>query len=280
MAPVNPSTTCQPFWPDIPKGHYTSFSLIDSLLQSLGAAQDIQRSPKVQSGNALATLQQIDDTVLKPVLESIESALESACGRALKQMGSLYGDPRLIKMSGQKGWQVVEGFTGAMLNENYDVKVKLMTGLSNNPIVRQEQIAKMIQMGIITPQQAAKYLEFGDTDSMMEDLQKQDEIAEGNLKQITDPANYSPNPANPGDVISKFTPMSFDDAALMAEKLTNYMRENFRSETHMVQIGLQKALMFYLKMATPKPPTGPLPGLSLIHISEPTRQAEISYAVF
>lgn len=244
---------------ELHQSHFQILNTLHSFGQSLGAAQDITRSNKVLSGNALATLQQMDDTVLRPVLEDVGEAIEGACEQALKLMAEYYTNERLIKMTGMQGWEIKDGFVGEMLNNNFDVQVRLMTGLSNNPQVRQESVLKALQAQIISPQQAANYLEMGDSDKMLEDIQKENEIVDRRIRDITDVNNYTINPMT-GEKKCTVIAHAWDNHALMVEKLITYMRENYDHQPPEVQKELDFMLQFHKQALAPPPMMPGAPG--------------------
>lgn len=231
--------------PELQSSHFSVFTLLNNLGMSLGAAHDISRSNKALSGNALATLQQIDDTVLRPCLESIGEGLEKSCKGALKLMAEYYTNERLMKMTGMQGWEILEGFKGELLNGNYDARVSLMTGLSNNPIVRQESIYKALKEGVIDVQEARIHMEFGNSDRMLEEIQKENEIADNVVQGIADfPANYVRNPQD-GSLTCKVIPHMWDNHELIVKRLLVFMRENYDHMEPEVKGELQKQLEWH-----------------------------------
>ena len=118
-----------------------------------------------------------------------------------------------------------------------------MTGLSNNPIVRQESIYKALDKLVITPQEARVYLEFGNADQMLEEIQKEREIADKIVQGITDPNNYLPNGA------CKVVQHMWDNHALVIERLLVYMRENYDGAPAHVKKTLDEQLQWHQQVA-------------------------------
>lgn len=250
--------------PDVPATHFSVFNLLNQLGQSLGAAHDISRSNKALSGNALATLQQIDDTVLRPCVESIGEMLEKGCRLALTLMSEYYDTPRLIKMTGKKGWQLKEDFEGKMLADNFDAQISLMAGLSNNPLVRQESILKALKEEVISREEARAYLEFGNWDDLLEKIQKNEEVAQRVVNALADPEQYVNKPVidpNTGLPVldprtnqpvmepqPKSSPHEWDDMELLITALIDYMRENFDTMEPFMQKAFETRLKWYQQM--------------------------------
>lgn len=251
--------------PDVPATHFSVFSLLNQLAQSLGAAHDISRTNKALSGNALATLQQIDDTVLRPCVESIGEMLERGSKLALSLMAEYYDTERLIKMTGKKGWQIKGDFKGEMLAGNFDAQISLMFGLSNNPNVRQESVLKSLKEGVITVPEARTYLEFGNMDELLEKIQKNEEIASRVVQQLADPEQYTQKPAvdpatglpvtDPmGQVVMEMVPLpknaphKWDDHEMLITALIDYMRDNFETMEPFVQKAFEARLEYHQQM--------------------------------
>ena len=276
--------------PDLSETHFNTMNLLQQLGQSVAAAQDISRSNGAKSGNALATLQQMDNSVMRPALKSISEMLEASDCKALALMGEYYTVERVIKMTGRSGWEIIEDFTGSALNGNYDVRVSLMTGLSDNPLVRQDTVIKALDKKIIGVQEARQYLEMGESDSMLEDMQKENEVADRAVRILADPEKYDgeemyqvppqtpvapglPPPAPWPSTVLPIMLHSWDNHPMMIRKLLAYMRENFDQAEKVCQDGLTTALDFHqaqIALASaaaapnmPVPPTGhpmPMPG--------------------
>lgn len=231
--------------PELSQTHMAAFNLLNSLSMSLGAAHDISRSNRALSGNALATLQQIDDTVLRPCLESIGEALEKVASAVLKGIAENYTNERVMKMTSRTAWSIIHDFKGEMLNGNFDATINLMSGLSNNPIVRQESIYKALDKKVVDVPEARDYLEFGNSDDLLEEIQKEREIADRIVKGIADfPGNYVRNPAT-GGYVCKVVAHPWDNHELIIKQLIVYMRENYDTAEKPVKDELNAQLQLH-----------------------------------
>lgn len=183
------------------------------------------------SGNAIASLQQIDDSVLRPTLTAVEAGLVKTSEAFLKIFDRFYTIPRMIRATGQKGWEIVEDFKGEMVGENFSASVSLMTGLSNNLVLRHEQLYKAHKEQAITTDELRVQLEFGRKEDLYEKIQKQDEVAQRRIRLLTDfPENYiqaPPTPENQTGWQCKTPYHDFDNHKVLFEALTDYMQENY-----------------------------------------------------
>lgn len=221
-------------FPEFPPSMIQGLNIIYNSAMSLGAAHDISRQNRALSGNAIASLQQMDDSVLRPTLTAVEACLSSALSFSLELFDRFYTTPRLVRATGQKGWEIVEDFKGEMINGNFSASVSLMTGLSNNLVLRQEQLFKSLKEQVITRDEMRVHMEFGRKEDLYEKIQKQDEIVERRIKGIMDfPDNYvrtdAPDPKTglPLGWQCKSVYHEFDNHPLMLEKITEHMQENW-----------------------------------------------------
>lgn len=243
----------------LPPSHMETFNVLQGLSESLGAAHDIRRATQQQSGNAIVTLQQIDDSILRPAIAAIGEAIESSCTTALKLMGEYYTNPRLQRLLGKQGWEIQEDFTGEMLNGNYNARISLINGLSTNPSVRMEQVLKLSAAQLVDPLQAQIYLEMGNTDDLLEALQKQNEIADRIVTNLADyPSYYNFDPVTRTCTGSKVVWHMWDNHQVIIDKMTTWMQENFDHADPDVQKAFTDTLEWHQKvlaaMTMPPPP--------------------------
>lgn len=238
-------------FPELSQTHFSVFNMLRTMEMSLGAAHDITRANRAMSGNAIANLEEIDNTVLRPAMKSIEEALQKICVMALKIMAEYYTTPRVVKMSGMQGWQIEESFKGELLNNNFHASINLMSAMPTNKFARMEYINNLVKNGLIDREEARLYLEIGNVDDLLEEIQKDNEIADTVIKDITDyPNNYKEDLVLGEDgmpqrvEICKSYPHMFDNHALLVKKLLMYMRENYDHEPEPVKKALSDRLEF------------------------------------
>ncbi len=227
--------------PDVPASVYEINNLMRDYMASHGFANELSKVKKAISGNAIGALQEIDDTVMRPALKSIQTALTEACEFILEVAPRYITESRTVKMASMQGWQV-EVFRGEMLNGNFHAEINLMTGMPTNKVLRLEFLKGLYKDGLLKKEQVNQYLEFGFDDQALEDMQKENEIAEGVIQQLLDfPAAYVEVIGQAGKrmYVTKVVPYEFENHVLILEKVTMAMRESF---THLNQ-WVQGALM-------------------------------------
>lgn len=244
----------------LPETHMQVTQMMLSMSESLGAAHDMRRPTGTPSGNAINSLRQIDDSMLRPCVESIGEMLQKGCKTLLSLMGEHYTNARIMHMMGKEGWEVKEDFTGKMLNDNFNAQINLLTGLSDDPGVRQESVIKYLASGIITdPIEARLLLGMNNTDEMMEAIQKQNEIASRVVKGLADyPNNYFFDPMT-GQEKCKVMWHEWDNHQLIIKKEIEWMQENFDNADPAIQRAFQADLsqrQQWLAALTMPPPPG------------------------
>lgn len=223
-------------FPALPDSIIQGFNVVYQSVLSLGAAHDISRQGQALSGNALATLQQIDDSVLRPTLTAVEAMFKSAAEFSMPVAAKYYDTPRIISRTGMKAWEVEEDFVGSMLEGGcYNIEISLMTGRPTNAVLAREESFKAYKEQVITRDEIRADLEYASRGDIYETIQKSNEVAERAVEGIADfPGNYfktqAPNPetgATEEVWQCKTIFHHFDDHALLAKKITEYARENY-----------------------------------------------------
>ena len=211
----------------LPATHTQVTQMMLSMTEDLGAAHDIRRPTGTPSGNAINSLRQIDDSMLRPCVESIGEMLARGDQTALMLIGEHYTNPRLMKMMGKQGWEIKDDFTGVMLNGQFNAKIELLTGLSDDPGVRLEEVLKLSEGPnpiISDATEARLLLGMDNTDEMMEELEKENEMAQRVVKGLADyPNNYDIDPFS-GEATCKVKRHMWQNHKLIIQKEIEWMR--------------------------------------------------------
>ncbi len=250
----------------LPNTHTEVIQMMLSMTEDLGAAHDIRRPSGTPSGNAINSLRQIDDSMLRPCLESIGGMLVKGDETVLRLVAEHYTNPRLIKMTGKEGWEIKDDFVGSMLHGNFNSKIDLLTGLSDDPNVRMEQVLKLSEGPtpiIADPIEARLLLGMDNTDEMMEEMQKEAELAQRVVKGLANyPDNYNFDPMT-GQATCKVVQHMWDNHKLIISKEITWMRENFDHAEPAVQEAFTKDLEWRQQvlaaLSMPPPPGGGAP---------------------
>lgn len=223
--------TVFPQWDKIPELNETIFRIIDTvrgLITSYGYANELAKRGAT-SGNALGILQEMDDTIFKPGLLSLQSMYSRACRLTIRLAARYIDTPRMVLATSMQGWQITQ-FKGDMMNDDFHVEVNLMTGLPTNKAMRLEFLTNLFKNGILTRDEVKTNLEFGTDNEALEKLQKQNEIVEARIEALLDfPNNYVKVPDPETEELTwecKILYNSYDNHPLMIEALQTTLQES------------------------------------------------------
>ncbi len=175
----------------------------------------------VTSGVAIENLVEIDNSQLGPQLISIETQLGFVADRILSIIAKRYTEKRILGIAGDQYGAEVKSFTGSEMEGGRRVRIALGSGLPENKQQRQVAIMQMMKDGLITKERALELLEFGDTDGVYTDIDKNAEKTEIGemLKGI------------------EFNPAPFENHAVRLKVLEDYMKnQQFKSLPEDTQI--------------------------------------------
>lgn len=230
-----------PTWDEIPELNETIFKLLEmarSLISSYGYSNELAKTNRAFSGNALGILQEMDDTVFRPGLESMQGMYSRASDFTLRLAGRYIDTPRLVRMMNMQGWQMVE-FKGSMITDDYHAEINLMTGLPSNKAMRLEFLKGLYKDGIMTKEEVKSHLEFATDNEALEQMQKQYEIAETRIEGLQ---NFQENYQQVWTEQEELTYVctvkyhKFDNHALLVDKLQTAMQEGFDHWNPWVQL--------------------------------------------
>ena len=133
--------------------------------------------PNVEAGVAIDLLQEMSTDRLAPTIKLIEAALGRAGNLMLSLAQAYYIEPRLLKIRGSGGSVQVRKFTQADIDGGVSIYVEAGSGLPRTRAGRQARIQSYIEMGVLKPDQAWKYLEIGDMKSVAKMFQADEDRA-------------------------------------------------------------------------------------------------------
>ena len=128
----------------------------------LNEIMDGKVPPNVEAGVAIDLLQESATDRLAPQIMLMERALERAGNMMLQLAQQYYQEPRMLVITGSGSKPKVERFDDADLIKGVQVKVEAGSGLPRTRAGRQARVMQMLQMGILSPTKAYKYLDMAD----------------------------------------------------------------------------------------------------------------------
>lgn len=118
--------------------------------------------PNVEAGIAIDLLQEMATDRMAPIIKLMEMSLARAGQQMLSLAQKYYVEPRLLKVQGSGGSTQVKQFINADINGNVTVHVETGSGLPRTRAGRQARIERMVELGLIDPKRAMRYLELSD----------------------------------------------------------------------------------------------------------------------
>ena len=133
--------------------------------------------PNVEAGVAIDLLQEAATDRLAPQILMMEKGLERAGNMMLELAQRYYNEPRLIMLAGAGSKAKVSRFESADIIAGVQVKVETGSGLPRTRAGKQARVMQMLQMGIISPTKAYKYLDMADFKTLQAQFEADEEQA-------------------------------------------------------------------------------------------------------
>lgn len=215
-------------------------------LQDITMTHDVTKArvpANVRSGYAIQLLQEKDEDELEPYLTAFEDKLSTMCEFVLKMMKRFYGEERILRIAGEGKALEVRRFTGSDLGGPWRIKIEFGSWLPQSKQARQEMVVKLVQFGILTPQEAKKLLPLGKLDEniMPPDYTKAKEELQLLIDGIADYIEVKP----------------YDNHKIHADVFRDYMETmEFEKLPPMTKIAIEQHFMEHIRaMAEQMPPT-------------------------
>lgn len=232
--------------PDLPQTVFTWRDMVLGEMMSIGAAHDIVRPSQPRSGTAIAYEQEQDDTTLAPTIASMGVMYENALGMAARLFSQHCHDEHAFSMRGAKGRLVHQIFKGTDLNNQFNVKVNMQSGLPANKIARQQLIVQLKNQQIISAEDAKQFFEFGQESEAIRAGAAALERAEQVIESLQ---NGNPYPANPIE--------TWDNLPIMKAQLQLAMQEHWNGWDEMTRSQFKMAWDHVNTMLMPPMPMMP-----------------------
>jgi len=168
----NPVAGLKPEWRDMPALPPSVFNVLQDIQMRLDRHFNLQAvsrgdvPPNVEAGVAIDLLQEAAVDQVAPLIQRIEESLASAGMMMAKLAQVYYVEPRLLKIKGAAGSNQVYHFLNADLQGGFSFKAEAGSGLPRTRAGRLTRIKELIQMGVMSPVQAARELDLADMRSV------------------------------------------------------------------------------------------------------------------
>lgn len=125
----------------------------------------------VSAASALSFLQEQDDTMISPIVDSVERGVERLGRHFLMHVQQRWDSARKVKVLGADNTWEVREFDKASISNNTDLNIQAGSAMPRSLAARQAFIMELIKMQVITPEQGLRYLELAETSQMYEETQ-------------------------------------------------------------------------------------------------------------
>jgi hypothetical protein len=133
--------------------------------------------PNVEAGVAIDLLQEAATDRIAPQIMLMEKSLER-CGNIMLQLAQrYYTEPRTMIITGSGSKPKVERFESADLIKGVSIKVEAGSGLPRTRAGRQARVMQLLQMGILSPTKAYKYMDMADFKGLQMQFEADEEQA-------------------------------------------------------------------------------------------------------
>lgn len=147
----------------------------------------------VTAASALSFIQESDDTMIAPIINSLEAGVERL-GRHFLCHAHLYWDgPHMVKVLGPDNTWESREFSKLDLRGNTDLNVQAGSAMPRSIAAKQALIMELLKLQVITPEQGLRYLEMAETGQMYEELQLDRRQAERENMKMSDPEIVQPD---------------------------------------------------------------------------------------
>ena len=142
--------------------------------------------PNVEAGVAIDLLQEAATDRHAPQILMLEKSLERAGNMMLQLAQKYYTEPRMLVINGAGSRPKIERFESADIIAGVGVRVETGSGLPRTRAGKQARVMQMLQMGLLTPTKAYKYLDMADFKSLQAQFQADEEQASREHDKLMD----------------------------------------------------------------------------------------------
>lgn len=147
----------------------------------------------VTAASALSFLQEQDDTMLAPIIASLEAGVERLGQHFLCHVHERWTEPHAVKILGADNTWEIKEFLGRDLKGNTDLNIQAGSAMPRSIAAKQALILELAKMQLIAPDVALRHLEMASTGQIYEELQVDRRQAERENMRMSDPSLLAPD---------------------------------------------------------------------------------------
>jgi len=147
----------------------------------------------VTAASALAFIQESDDTMIAPIISSLETGVERVGRHWLCHVHERWDEAHMVKVLGPDNTWEIKEFSKLDLRGNTDLNIQAGSAMPRSIAAKQALILELAKMQIIGPDEALRYLEMAETSQMYEETQLDRRQAERENMKMSDESLIQPS---------------------------------------------------------------------------------------
>jgi len=174
--------------------YHLNMGMIREELGDIVGVHDVSLGKKIGTRTpamAMAILKEQDDSMNAPFVKNFYKGLERALNLYLEFVRTKYREKRKVTYFDKENY-LYSDYIGTRLQKGLKIKLVAVFGLSDNKIVRQQQIERFLALGMISKDKAMELLEFGELEkaysvTMLDKIRasmENDNMAEGQEQTV------------------------------------------------------------------------------------------------
>jgi hypothetical protein len=156
---------------------------IDRLFNSM-PTERAQLPARTDSGQLVELVQEAVADQISPEIQRMERSLAMAGELMAAYAQEFYEEPRLLKIKGPGGSVQVKKFLNADLKGGFSFTAEAGSGLPRTRAGQVAQIREMLEMRLISPQEAVQYLPVAGLKGIQQRLQADEELAHRRVEKL------------------------------------------------------------------------------------------------
>lgn len=233
-----------PTWQPVPQIPRELFELADQAHNNINNvfSQNLL-PPGVSAARSIELLIERDASRRQAFLANLAEFYSRLARHCLYLVQKHYTEKRLVKVRGELGYESIQGFLGADLRGEADVRV---SPGSLEPTTRasvEQKVMNLVQIGAITPEQAMAAMDQGTTDSLLIGYELQLKHAQRTIQKALALGRTLSSGATPEDFARAAipTPRKYDNIPIHRDVLHNFfMTVDYENQPEQVKYVLEQ----------------------------------------
>lgn len=186
----NPIAGLAPQWrevPSLPSWVFTNLDDVQRRLDRMFNLMPTERSAlpaRTDSGHLVELVQEAVADQISAEIRRIERALARAGDIMAAYAQKYYSEPRLLRIKGPSGSVQAKKFLNVDIRGGYSFSAEAGSGLPRTRAGQVQQIRELMEMGVLSPQEALPYLPIAGLKGVQERLQADEDFAHRRVEKL------------------------------------------------------------------------------------------------